>query len=46
MILILDIMNKKGHFCYGCNEFFHDSNHERKVLLLEREEEIGRGDLI
>lgn len=19
-------MESKGHFCYGCNEFFHDSN--------------------
>ncbi len=19
-------MKSKGHFCYGCNEFFHDSN--------------------
>lgn len=19
-------MENRGHFCYGCNEFFHDSN--------------------
>jgi hypothetical protein len=19
-------MESKGHFCYGCNEYFHDSN--------------------